>query len=224
MAGTYVLRYDLHLATPPPHPSEAPVHNPNPLATAPSPPTAGTRLSGITISNRYNQGPRLYRFDTLSSFRSIPPSIKENLKEDVSATSEGGSRRSNGFSDYAPHAPAFGEGNPALAAPSAKEHKDPQKKRKPKNNIIKSNSAFVSRVIPHEAMSKRLQEHEPDGLFIFANINRAFQWLDLSSPTRVCRPSPGKRLPCSNLRLGRAIDKGAFHQSSLPLPRCQSND
>ena len=33
MPGTYVLREDLHLATPPPHPSEAPVHNPNPLAT-----------------------------------------------------------------------------------------------------------------------------------------------------------------------------------------------
>ena len=33
--GTYVLKEDLHLATPPPHPSEAPVINPNPLATTP---------------------------------------------------------------------------------------------------------------------------------------------------------------------------------------------
>jgi catabolite repression protein CreC len=188
MAGTYVLRYDLHLATPPPHPSEAPIHNPNPLATTVSPPTAGTKLSGTILSNRHNQGPRLYRFDTLSSFRSIPPSITENPKEDgSSAPSEGGSRRSNGFSDYAPRAPAFGEDNPALTAPNGKEPKDPQKKRKPKTNIIKSNSAFVSRVIPHESLSKRLQEHDPDGIYIFANINRAFQWLDLSSPTKVCR-------------------------------------
>lgn len=57
------------------------------------------------------------------------------------------------------------------------------KRRKPKNNILKSNSSFVSRVIQHEALSKWLQERNPDGLFAFANINRAFEWLDLSSST-----------------------------------------
>lgn len=35
--------------------------------------------------------------------------------------------------------------------------------------------------MPHEAMTKRIQEHNPEGLLAFANINRAFQWLDLSS-------------------------------------------
>lgn len=33
----------------------------------------------------------------------------------------------------------------------------------------------------HESSSKRLADRNPDGLFAFANINRAFQWLDLSA-------------------------------------------
>lgn len=80
--------------------------------------------------------------------------------------------------------PVFGDGNPALAATVGKESKDPSKKRKPKNNIIKSNSSFVSRVIPHENLQKRITEHNPEGVYAFANINRAVQWLDLSSETK----------------------------------------
>jgi hypothetical protein len=37
----------------------------------------------------------------------------------------------------------------------------------------------------HENLTKRLQERPSDGYFAFANINRAFQWLDLSSPQKV---------------------------------------
>ncbi|KAK2074650.1 hypothetical protein P8C59_008842 [Phyllachora maydis] len=105
--GLYILKEDLHLATPPPHPSEAPVVNPNPLATTPQPATAGTKLS-----------------------------------------------------------------------------LDAAKRKKPKNNMNKSNSSFISRVITHETLNRRLQERLHDGMFAFANINRAFQWLDLSSPTK----------------------------------------
>jgi hypothetical protein len=34
-------------------------------------------------------------------------------------------------------------------------------------------------------MAKRVQDHPIEGYFAFANINRAFQWLDLSSPQMV---------------------------------------
>jgi hypothetical protein len=81
----------------------------------------------------------------------------------------------------------FGQNNPALVSANGKDIKGGR--RKPKNNIIKSNSSYVSRVIPHDALTKRLQDHSPDGLFAFANINRALQWLDLSSPTKVKIPS-----------------------------------
>ncbi|KAF7594186.1 hypothetical protein BBP40_009888 [Aspergillus hancockii] len=141
--GTYHLKDDLHLATPPPHPSEAPVVNPNPLATVPTPPTSGVKLSLVSVGQR----------NKLPVFTS---------KEKVTA-------------------PPFADGNPALAATATK---DGLKRRKPKNNIIKSSSSFVSRVITHEASSKRLNDRNPDGLFAFANINRAFQWLDISSKNK----------------------------------------
>lgn len=139
--GTYTLKDDLLLATPPPHPSEAPIINPNPLATEPSPPTAGVKLSLVSLDPRRK-----------------PPTF---LKSGITA-------------------PPFGDGNAALAAPAGPA-KDANKRRKPKNNIIKSSSSFVSRVITNETSAKRLNDRDPTGVFAFANINRAFQWLDLHS-------------------------------------------
>lgn len=192
MPGTYVLRDDLHLATPPPHPSEAPVHNPNPLATTISPPSAGTKLSLVVLAPRQQSYARLYKLDTSNSTRSqIPPSIQESPHETNSQASDAGSHTANGVAPSprdGHHAPAFGAENPSLAVVNGKDSKDPLKRRKPKSNIVKSNSSFVSRVIPHEALTKRLQEHNSNGLFAFANINRALQWLDLSSPTKVGSP------------------------------------
>jgi len=183
-----VLKDDLHLATPPPHPSEAPVHNPNPLATTISPPSTGTKLSIVTFAPSTPSYSRLYRLDTSASTRSqVPPSIQESPHETNSQASDSGDYGANGVAssprEGAP--PAFGSGNPSLAVLNGKDSKDPLKKRKPKSNIVKSNSSFVSRVIPHEGLSRRLQEHNPRGLFAFANVNRALQWLDLSSPTKV---------------------------------------
>ena len=172
----------MHLATPPPHPSEAPVTNPNPLATTPVPPTAGVKLSLVVVSPR-KVVPQLYKLGVTSSERSnlAHYSIKESEKE---------SRASNDTSsdDVSPQpftngsmgrAPAFGASNTLLT--NATGGKDSLKRRKPKTNMVKSNSSYISRVIPHEAMNKRLQERNQDGLFAFANINRAFQWLDLST-------------------------------------------
>lgn len=139
--GTYLLKDDLLLATPPPHPSEAPLPNPNPLATVPTPPTSGVKLSIVSIGNRKK-----------------PPTFLTQR--------------------HSTAVPVFGEWNPAVTGPPAK---DGLKRRKPKNNIIKSSSSFVSRVITHDSCAKRLSERNPDGLFGFGNINRAFQWLDLSS-------------------------------------------
>ncbi|OJJ45447.1 hypothetical protein ASPZODRAFT_144077 [Penicilliopsis zonata CBS 506.65] len=136
--GTYRLKDNLHLATPPPHPSEAPILSPNPLATVPQPPTSGVKLSLVSVG-QWGKPPTFL-------------TVRE--------------------------ATTFGEGNPALAAPVTK---DPLKRRKPKSNIIKSSSSFVSRVITNELSTKRLNDRNPDGVFAFANINRAFQWLDLSS-------------------------------------------
>lgn len=76
--------------------------------------------------------------------------------------------------------PAFGEGNVALSQTISRDN-TVLKRRKPKNNMVKSNSSFVSRVIPHDHLVKRLAERDKGGTFAFVNINRAFQWLDMSS-------------------------------------------
>ncbi|KAI9726012.1 MAG: hypothetical protein M1834_009440 [Cirrosporium novae-zelandiae] len=187
--GTYILRDDLHLATPPPHPSEAPVINPNPLATNPIPPTAGVKLSVVCLSPPKSP-PQLYKVETTASITSnfATFSIKESEKESQGSgelASDGSiaplSSKEN--LSLSSSAPAFGEGNTMLQA-NGKEFK----RKKPKNNIVKSNSSFVSRVIPHESLSKRLQERSLEGLYAFANVNRAFQWLDLSSTTHKSEP------------------------------------
>lgn len=79
--------------------------------------------------------------------------------------------------------PAFGEGN-ALLTPAVTA-KDASKKRKPKTNMTKSNSSFISRTIGTDTLMKKLQERPSDGIFAFANVSRSFQWLDMSSPTKV---------------------------------------
>lgn len=177
--GTYALRDDLHLATPPPHPSEAPVTNPNPLATTVGPPTAGTKLSIVSLASRQPSNYLLRRYSTSNSRGSAGVQSSQNGSQEQSSSSP---RKSVG-PDIAFNGTAsvFGEGNSALMAINGKESKDPLKRRKPKNNIVKSNSSFVSRVIPHESLNKRLQDRSIEGIFAFANINRAFQWLDLSS-------------------------------------------
>ncbi len=190
MAGTYVLEEDLHLATPPPHPSEAPVVNLNPLATTPQPASAGTKITLLSFSSK-SSAPLLYRVDTDLSARSgIDTSIQEHPSEgrpsgDNVPSSSGGDGTSVTDSAKAAlsigSAPAFGDGNSMLSATG----KDPKKQRKPKNNIAKSNSSFISRCIVNDNMGKRLQDRPADGYFAFANINRAFQWLDLSSKNKV---------------------------------------
>lgn len=144
--------------------------NPNPLATVPLPPTSGVKMS-LVITSNYKSPPNLYS-SRASAFDLR--SIKESEKE--------GRHSESGSWSYI-SAPAFGEGNPALMIAPAPA-KEGLKRRKPKNNIIKSSSSFVSRVITHENSAKRLADRNPDGLYAFANINRAFQWLDLSSPNK----------------------------------------
>ena len=179
----YVLKDDLHLATPPPHPSEAPIINPNPLSTAPQAASCGTRLTLLNLDVT-----PLALHKTTSRSDGAQGSIKEHFDESQSSadaresSSDVGRMSSVEGMLLKSNAPAFGEAN-TLLAPAAQ--KDANKRRKPKNNMTKSNSSFISRVINHEAFSKRLQDRAQDGLFAFVNVNRAFQWLDLSSPLKV---------------------------------------
>lgn len=184
--GTYVLKEDLHLATPPPHPSEAPIVNPNPLATTPQPATAGTRISLLSLETK-SPPPTFFRYPSASALStSIAEHPNEGRYSNDAKMSSDGEGQGTSLSEApvslnAVSAPAFGEGNTLLAP---EKTKDLNKRRKPKNNMTKSNSSFISRVIINETLSKKLQERSNDGVFAFANINRAFQWLDLSSSSK----------------------------------------
>lgn len=158
--------------------------NPNPLATNPQPATAGTKISLLNLDVR--PSPFAYRGMSVSSLGAS--SIQEQPNEDTSrdptlSGSEGGRANSSDAPQSLGSAPAFGEGT---ALVTAQNPKDAGKRKKPKNNMTKSNSSFISRVIVHEALGKRMQDRPADGLYAFANINRAFQWLDMSSPNKAC--------------------------------------
>lgn len=199
--GEYLLKEDLQLATPPPHPSEQPPQNPNPLATAPLPESTGTKLTLVNLEARGGLLPqssfvtKAQSAITLVSSSLAQASIQEHPNESRYSTDPGALSSDEGrgtgasLSDApqtsitAVSTPAFGEGN-ALLTPLPVSAKETGKKRKPKTSMTKSNSSFISRVINHDILSKRLQERNTDGLFAFANINRAFQWLDLSDPDR----------------------------------------
>jgi len=172
------LRDEIHLATPPPHPSDVPLPNNNPLATNVLPPSAGVQLSLTAIASKPPPVNGLFRTTTFDSITEEAPR---------SPASDAGSvfRSDATTASLTPALPAFGDGNPALAVPSGKEGKDGSKRRKPKTNIVKSNSTFVSRVIVHDATQKRLAERSLDGVFAFININRAIHWLDLSAENKV---------------------------------------
>lgn len=180
--GTYVLKDDLHLATPPPHPSDAPQPNNNPLAPSTGPPTSGTKLSIAVLAPRNPPSQNLFRTITAQSVRSqVPPSIQEEVQS--SRSDCGSTVNGMGSASYYSQTTVFGDHNPALAVPVNPKAKKDQK-AKPKNNIVKSNSSYVSRVIPHESLQKRLNDRSPEGLFAFANVNRGFMWLDLSSESK----------------------------------------
>lgn len=189
-AGAYVLKEDLNLATPPPHPSEAPIINPNPLATNPQPATAGTKVTLLSLEAK-SRRPVFYKGPAAAALSFGASASSTSNDGRYSAEGGLGSEDGKGTSTSdAPLAvgstPAFGEGNSLLTPVVTK---DINKRKKPKNNVTKSNSSFISRVIVNESLSRRLTDRPSDGLFAFANINRAFQWLDMSSPNKVsCLP------------------------------------
>ncbi|KAG5941755.1 hypothetical protein E4U53_007368 [Claviceps sorghi] len=149
--GTYVLKEDLQLATPPPHPSEAPVVNPNPLATEPQPASVGTKMTLVRIQSR--PPPFVSREPPAAAPSLGVASSGVDQSGDARHSTEGGMNSEDGRAPSTSDAPsstavgsspAFGEGN-SLLMPS--HTKDVNKRKKPKNNVTKSNSSFISRVI-----------------------------------------------------------------------------
>ena len=181
LIGTYVLRDSIHLVTPPPHPHETIPANPNPLASTLTSATSGVKLSLCIVSPR-KASPHIHNVGT-GSVRSSIESCDVRESDNDSGESRDIYRNGAGSQGLAStlsgKAPAFGGDNILLTVIAGKEG---AKRRKPKSSLLKSSSTYISRVMTNEGLNKRIQEHNSEGLFAFANINRAFNWLDLSSP------------------------------------------
>src|SRR5690606_35433263 len=106
------------LATPPPHPSELPNTNPNPLATATSAPVAGTKITLINIKD----SPSSLNFGTKR-----PSGTHADADSRISADTEG-----EGGS----------EGSGRLLG-DKHGHSGAIRRKKPKNTIGKGNSTLV---------------------------------------------------------------------------------
>ncbi|KAI1002090.1 putative catabolite repression protein [Podosphaera aphanis] len=184
--GTYILKEDLLLASHSLHPPDTQNQSANLLATSPQPVTSGTKVSLLCLEQQ-----RTYLSDIYKSTR---PDLVANNNEKGANESKGlvgavsTSTENAGSSNTADlelalsiaATPAFGEGNSMIIS----NGKDTGKRKKPKNNVAKSNSSFIQRGIVHENLAKKLQQRQPHGYFAFANLNRTFQWLDLSSPQK----------------------------------------
>jgi len=183
--GIYKCRDEVHIATPPPHPSEAPIFNPNPLATSPTPPTTGVKLYYTQVSARQPvtqaarpQAPRL----VLASVPSTPIDKLAELEKESRLSEDTGT--GTGTSDSGSHpysngrSPIYGAGNVALAG--AIKDKDKDKRKKPKTGLSKTSSSFISRFVPKEDLVKRMELRNGEYTTMFASINRSFCWLDVT--------------------------------------------
>lgn len=84
------------------------------------------------------------------------------------------------------HSSSSDSGTAATAAGIYAPFTPALKRKKPKNNIAKTNSSFVSRIITHESLQKRLMERKQDDVYAFVNVSRAFEWLDMTTSEKVC--------------------------------------
>ncbi|KAF2670336.1 WD40 repeat-like protein [Microthyrium microscopicum] len=195
--GTYQLRDSIALGQPSlPHSEQQPPPPPNPLDTRIQAPMVGTRLSIILFGpkNGMTMAPKQIRPDS-------PISTGDNSSQTGSQQDQQDSRSSNSISMFrgpdwgaemlsGQKTQILGHDNPALAQTNGKDTKDSRKAKKPKNNLVKTNSSFIQRVLPADNLTKRLNDRNAEGLLVFANVNRAFQWLDLAASEKSQKADP----------------------------------
>lgn len=85
------------------------------------------------------------------------------------------------------------------------------KRKKPKNNIAKTNSSFVSRIITPDNLQKRLTDRKNDDLMAFVNVSRAYEWLDMTTPEKVLLPRFKLIQGCTTCEIG--VYKGTSYVS-----------
>ena len=165
--------------------------NQNSLDTRPKPPRAGSKLTLATlappIDTLYHRSPLIDPQD-----RSLRTPIGAENGQNI--PQNGSEAKPKGFAAFKTgnlkglHFGGGGGGggggagnDPNTTQGVVKEGRDTAKRKKPKSNLSKAGTSFLSRVSPCENLSKRLQERKVDGKVAFVNKDRAFLFLDFAS-------------------------------------------
>jgi hypothetical protein len=57
------------------------------------------------------------------------------------------------------------------------------RRKKSKNNIAKTNSSLVTKIVAHQHLAKILASKQNDETYVFYNVGKSFIWSDLHNPT-----------------------------------------
>lgn len=145
-------------------------------------PSKGTKVSLVNISNKPGGTPHATlprNFKSMDGNESRASGETGDVEEGSEGAGSGSMSRSSEVGGFMKPTELFGRGNAALQASMD------VKKKKAKNNIAKSNSAFVSRLVQHEQIQVRMAKRNEEDYYLFGNINRAFNWLDMTHAKKV---------------------------------------
>lgn len=196
-----MLRDEILLGPIPPHPSEPVVSNPNILETKLQAPTGPVHVTLASFAPR--KTPAQLQRITSANGSSVPHTIREN---EASTDTGGALSKSLG---------KFG----GFQFKETKSGGGQKKHIEAKNAISKSSSSFISRYVAHDQFTKRMQERDPNGTFAFVNTSRSFQWLDMSSPTKVRTAIQSMKRTTTYSPIARPTRQSPLHQGACSLPR-----
>ncbi|KAF9183720.1 hypothetical protein BGZ50_004106 [Haplosporangium sp. Z 11] len=136
-----------------------------PLVMTPGPPP----LKDSTSSNRIS--------DPYSQFGPPPPIPQQHQQAQHSFKSL--SRASSHYSQGQDDINGSSQSSSATGGSSAGFSFFGGKRKKPKNNITKTNSTFVAKITTHDNLAKILANRVNEDVYLFWNTGRTFTWSDL---------------------------------------------
>ena len=214
----YKLRDVLTLGSVPPPPAETSVASVNVLDTKPQPENAPPRLCVVNLLESSHNRPTSEVFATISEKPSTEePSLKKAAN--TNGTSRFSHLASGSLKGYVRG--STGANSSISKSTSNRDSKEILKRRKPKASLLKSNSSMIARANPHEALSKRLQDHKPEGYFAFINNSRSYMWMDLSSSSKVIKTLTQLHHVANKCIVGSATHEDYVCAGTSTLSRCK---
>ncbi|SAL95558.1 hypothetical protein [Absidia glauca] len=152
--------------------SSGPSHSRTTSAGLPVPPTSTASTPFLTLTHPYSTSATSSN-DPATGTTTVPPETQSNgVTENGSSSSSSSSH--NGIADLSTSVSS-------LSALFSRRHSvrylhSPQ--RKPKNNLVKTKSSFVLRIILHDRLAHHLANRSIDDGFLFFNVGTSFLWMD----------------------------------------------